>query len=531
MGEIDTKPIESVQTALSFFGQRNEQRKHSPTKDEQEVEKSREIETLEKDLANTKLQLEAKDSAYKQALLKIDHHHKASDQLTTLLKNSDLHKQFYINESREASLRINELESTIERMANQLFESATAQEQLSRVTNELASKKGLLLSMETEIALLREAKTESLSKAREIERALSEERTKNEELSRNVFETNESITRLRTKIDEIEREKADTQAATEAELEFTTKVASEAQDQVENLIIQLHNKQDLENQLMEKSAYIDKLLVELKQANEHRLSSEKIASELKEEIESNEKKNSDRSSYISLLETEINQLRIENNDAKTEARRLNELAEKMKTELENTKEKENDAYVEIALLKFELHKGRSKLAAAEAAETRAQGEKSALYNALQQMGLEAEETKTEIRALKMKSSDEINQNDDLSKTEYEAEEICAGVTKKFESCEEMESLRKELGFAMSKIGELRTRAEQAISRAEAAEKAKGVLEEQMRRRKEKKERRKAALLALREESISRDFGSDESVKNESSVKSYQPLGKVLNMKF
>lgn len=34
MGEIDTKPIESVQTALSFFGQRNEQRKNSPTKDE-----------------------------------------------------------------------------------------------------------------------------------------------------------------------------------------------------------------------------------------------------------------------------------------------------------------------------------------------------------------------------------------------------------------------------------------------------------------------------------------------------------------
>ncbi|KAK6123060.1 hypothetical protein DH2020_043212 [Rehmannia glutinosa] len=416
-------------------------------------------------------------------------------------------------------------------MANQLSESATAQEQLSRVTSELASTKGLMLSMETEIAVLREAKTESLSKAREIERALSEERFKNEDLSRNVFETNESITRLRTKIDEIEREKADTLTATEAELQFAAKVASEAQDQVENLIIQLHNKQDLENQLIEKSAYIDKLLVELKQANEHRLSSEKIASELKEEIESNEKKNSDRSSYISLLETEINQLRIENDSAETEARRLNELADKMKKELESTKEKENDAYVEIALLKFELHKGRSKLAAAEAAETRAQGEKSALYNALQQMGLEAEETKSEIRALKMKSTDESNQNDDLSKTEYEAGEICGDVTKKFESCEEMERLRKELGFTMSKIGELRTRAEQAISRAEAAEKARGVLEEQMRRRKEKKERRKAALLALREESISRDFGSDESVKNESSVKSYQPLGKVLNMKF
>ncbi|KAK6123185.1 hypothetical protein DH2020_043087 [Rehmannia glutinosa] len=243
MGEIDTKPIESVQTALSFFGQRNEQRKNSPTKDEQEVEKSREIETLEKDLANTKLQLEAKDSAYKQALLKIDHHHKTSDQLTTLLKNSDLHKQFYINESRS--------QSTHKR--TRINSRANGQPTI-RIRN--SSRTTLTLRLTT----------------------LSEERIKNEELLRNVFETNESITRLRAIIDEIEREKADTQAATEAELEFTTKVASEAQDQVENMIIQLHNKQDLENQLMEKSAYIDKLLLELKQANEHRLSSEKIAS-------------------------------------------------------------------------------------------------------------------------------------------------------------------------------------------------------------------------------------------------------------
>lgn len=38
MGEIDTNPIESVQTVISFFGQSNEQKKNSPIKDEEEEE-------------------------------------------------------------------------------------------------------------------------------------------------------------------------------------------------------------------------------------------------------------------------------------------------------------------------------------------------------------------------------------------------------------------------------------------------------------------------------------------------------------
>ncbi|PIN00362.1 hypothetical protein CDL12_27137 [Handroanthus impetiginosus] len=357
MVEIDTKSIESVQTALAFFGHKNDHKKDSRTKDEQEVDK-------EKELATIKIQLEAKETAYKQALRQMEHHKKTADELTTLLIKSDFQKEFYIHECHEANSRINELESAVERIAHKLSESEKVQKQLLDVTSDLESTMGQLRSLETELAVLRE------------------------------------------KVVEVEREKADA-------LELEAKAAFEVQS--------------IQNQLMEKSAYIDEFKVELEQANK---------------------------------------LQVE-----------------LKMELEKAKEKENDAQVENAFLKFELHKGKSKLAEAEAAEAKAQREKAALYNALQLMGLEAEEMKNENRALKeaIKLADESKSSELIKPLEKKVEE-----------------LENKLEAANARIGELRTRAEQAISRAEAAEK---------------------------------DFDAAYGKSHDTSTKNYQPLGKMLNMKF
>ena len=56
--------------------------------------------------------------------------------------------------------------------------------------------------------------------------------------------------------------------------------------------------------------------------------------------------------------------------------------EKTKIEVDEIRERENEAQVEIAPLKSELHKGRSRIAAAEAAEARAESVKSGLYLAV-----------------------------------------------------------------------------------------------------------------------------------------------------
>lgn len=82
---------------------------------------------------------------------------------------------------------------------------------------------------------------------------------------------------------------------------------------------------------------------------------------------------------------------------------------------------------------------------------------------------------------------------------------------------------------MAKIMEFRTRAEQAIGRAESAEKAELVLEDQLMQWQEKRQRKKAALAALREESALRKYSPP--ITYDQTVLTHPPLGKVLNMKF
>ncbi|KAF9588520.1 hypothetical protein IFM89_013014 [Coptis chinensis] len=72
MGEIDTKSIESVQAALSLFGQKNDQRKHRSISTIEGKMGSENQELLLTDLANYKVQVEVKEYSYKQALLKLE---------------------------------------------------------------------------------------------------------------------------------------------------------------------------------------------------------------------------------------------------------------------------------------------------------------------------------------------------------------------------------------------------------------------------------------------------------------------------
>lgn len=94
---------------------------------------------------------------------------------------------------------------------------------------------------------------------------------------------------------------------------------------------------------------------------------------------------------------------------------------------------------------------------------------------------------------------------------------------------ELESPKKDLEITTARIGEFRTRAEQAAFRAEAAEKGKAALEEHIRKLPEHKEKRKFAHQAFKEASISPTYNYKQDLGLPPKVP--PPLGKVLNMKF
>ncbi|KAI3686534.1 hypothetical protein L1987_80213 [Smallanthus sonchifolius] len=395
MGEIDTDPIKSVKASVSRFGENCIQFKtRSSTEDE--LEKEKDLEVILQDLANCKFQLEAMDAAHKEALLNQHHHEKTVDGLKTMLKTSELDKEVYINECKEAKIRVTELESKIQEMADELT---------------------MLKSTEAELCIL------------------------------------------------------------EKQLEEATNDKLEAMKQMEEMETQVK--------------------------------------------------------YIEIVETELTQLRQE-----LKLRDESELTQ-LETIRDEIRDRENEAQVEIALLKAEIHKERSKTAAAEAAELKAKGEKSAVYFALQQMAIETQEVKEENQRLQSEHEEiqfhgaNLDNEITISLEEYEmlvkkAEEAKVEPQTESKSREEIENLKKELQSAMTRVSEFRTRAEQATTRAEVAEQAKAALEEQVKGWKEQKQRRRAAVAALRAESMSRSSQSKE--YDDINPKTYMPLGNFLKMK-
>ncbi|XAR50012.1 hypothetical protein NMG60_11004216 [Bertholletia excelsa] len=561
MAEIDTKSIESVQTSLTLFGKKSDQRKSRSTTNSDE-KKERELKDLLRELANQKVQLEAKDSAYREALLEVDYYQKMVNELATQLKKSEFERTTCVNECRQSRTHVEELGCKIREMSDQLSETIKIKAQLSLVTNELRTTQAEARGMESELCSARDAKVEALKHAELVEIELRMEKEKIGELLRHIAELNEA-----------EKRKSAMLSEKEAEIELAKSKALDAEKRLQYMRKELEAMQDLENQLVAKSLSIDSLQVELQQAKE--LSSEKASSDaiieftqLKADLGQQQRKNADQLEYIESLERELSQYKLEFEHATEEVHQLSsdvgnirgEL-EKLKDEKEKITEREKAAQIEITMLKSELHKGTSKTEASEAAEARAKNEKTGLHLAVQQLALEAEEAKKEYQRLKDENSVTAEtQCDDscqevqlpqITEPEVETEEWrdadCIMMTKEeyeflikraekadqapqpvHENTHKLEVLKKELEAATAKVGEFRARAVQAISRAEAAENAKVKLEGQIRKWRERREKRKAGLAALHDEPYLKEISS---FTYEEPPEIYQPLAEYLNIDF
>ncbi|KAI6683171.1 hypothetical protein NL676_029084 [Syzygium grande] len=589
-----------------FFGQfatrLSDHKKHRSTSSDTETDKE-ELQGLHKELANYKVQLEAKESAYMQALLKLQQYSDRVDELSSQLMISELQRDKYERECMQARTHIDKLESKTKEMADQLSETGKIREQLSHVLNELKSAQVELLGMETELAVEREARLKALTRTEELEADIQIEKGKVEVLRKHVEELNEALLMSKQATMEAEKEKCDIIYQKDGEIDLATDAVVQMQEQLNNLKNQLGMIEELENQLLAKSAYVESLQSDLRDVHEMLDSSEKATSDAttdlekwKSDLEVKTREVSDQAVYIEVLEMELNQLKHEMKTANERLAHmscdldtLTEDLQNAEAELSEMKEKESEVQVELALLNSKLHKARSKVAAAEAAEVRADSVKSGLYLAVQQLALEAGEAKKEYQRLK-EEADKASEESEADKASEESEsftfatapveiiahdeEIFENASSKVEeglgdenssnitisleeyesllalakkademrmslvedsnqyitwgSKQEVETLKRELEVASARIGQFRTRAEQAASRAEAAENAKAALEDQLRRWREQKQRRKAALAALREESISREFNPPMIDRTPAS---HTPLFKILDMKF
>ncbi|MED6206050.1 hypothetical protein PIB30_023266 [Stylosanthes scabra] len=444
VGEIDTKPIEPVQNAISLFGDNKDPSKSQPARIHKRT-CEKEIEDLRKELANLKVQLEAKHAAHLQALLKLEHNQKKIHELSTLLKKCDLERNKNKNDDPTTKDETETESSKLKEMAEvSSLEAAKLRDQLSHVLSELKATQRELLNKETELVAARDSELKAIAEAEEMRNALEIEKEQKEEIMKQAKKLSQVIHSSKENDERVE--------LAEQELE------------------------DMRNQ-----------------------------------IELKERKILDQSTQIGTMETDMNQLKEEAISAKEEINGLNNAIEsvtgelqKAKIELNMYKERDIESQVEIALLKSQFQEHRLAYSNEEQEDQDPQIELNAITRIGSGSGSRSRSGSEEVR---MK-----NKNGETAGAELPCE---------------LASMKKELRMAMAKIAELRGRAEQALSRAELAEKAKAALEEKIARHREHRQRRKAALTALKEESSCKHFSPSSP---DSTPTLQQPLGKVLNLK-
>ncbi|KAL5723022.1 hypothetical protein ACHQM5_006468 [Ranunculus cassubicifolius] len=517
MGEVDTKPFESVQAALSLFGEKNDQRKYRSSGSENKQGQKDEWELTLIEIANYKMQLEVKEYAHKQALLKVESCNIIAAQLYGQLKNCEAERDQSIEKSREARKQIERLESRIEEMSNLLLEARDTQEQLVRVENELDATLEELDFVKAELAASEESKVSAMTQAEHIENAFELEKEKNEDLLRHVSDLNEAV--CLSKVAYIESEKGRVIMSSEKD---------EAKQRLEKIREKMKMIEDMENLLLCKTICIDYLLSELTQAKELVSSSQHTASIAINDL------NQLKSEFQFVGSEKFKELQSELEVAKEEIDHLNRGIDTLASELRITKnesveisKRELEGQVEIALLQGEIHKGRSKVAAAEAAEARALSVKSGLYLAVKQLAIEAKSAKIETKELKLESENiEAHiEESPIQKTESAGRIEDACILEPANKSE-IQALKKELEAAKLEIKELRLITDQAMTKADQADKAKIALEGQLRKWREHKERRRAATIAALREDLTHTDTIPPTIPTP-----YQPLSKVLNMKF
>ncbi|CAL4921416.1 unnamed protein product [Urochloa decumbens] len=236
MADIDTRPLESVQAAVSIFDRGGDQNKLCPHRNEEET-----ISFLTKELAACKLQLEVRESQHKQATMKIEALEKAV---------RDLSDQ-YEKDCMEAHMRIVQLEAeNIAIMSRQ----AEADGERGALRAELAAARGELGEARASVAFV----------LREVEametRAILERESTRDALTR-ILQLNETV--LSSAVAAIRAEEERSVFFQEATMEFF-----DSDRNMEVIRRQVEMAKRMEAELLAKTVEVEYLRSELKQVKE-----------------------------------------------------------------------------------------------------------------------------------------------------------------------------------------------------------------------------------------------------------------------
>ncbi|KAM0936707.1 putative transcription factor bZIP family [Dioscorea sansibarensis] len=569
--------------------------------DNEELRKVGEQGFLVYSLTNLNTRMEIEELTNMETHPKIEVYHQTVEELSAQLKISEAEREKHIEESWKTQAIIAKLEAENRMISSQLSESGEALDKFIHVVDDSKAKKEELLCKLAELVAAEESKIAALREAELMGKALNEEKEKNKELLARIIELKEALRVSNRAVIDAEEKKAAFFSGIESELLIATEAALQSQEQIEDMRKQLEMRKGLENDLFEKTIRIDYLQLELKREKNQNSFVKKAASDAINELKKlisdmliREKTNSKKQACIESLQGDVKRLEEELQTTREEAKELNLQIKKLNTDIQKMEDEVSvgslGLEVEIATLKSELHKGRSQIAAAEAAEARAQSSLTGLYLAVQELAIEAEKAKNELRITRLEGDkSEVGNKPDNKAAEDKTEGkdftadssvLCPGITISVEEYEslirkaeradvmtqtspkdeppvvelgktsDVDPVKKELDAANETINELMLSLEVATKRAEVAEEAKTLVENYLRKLKEKHRRKKSSSETpekqeigiaddkltlptgkIRPSGFPAGVGRSTSLTNSKKTKNYVPLGKVLNIQF
>lgn len=433
--EIDTAaPFESVKEAVTMFGGIVDWKAQKILNMEKRQFVEAELQRVQKELPELKIQLSAAEDAKVQVLKELDSTKKLIDELILNLERAQTAEQQATQDSELARLRVEEMEKGVTDEVSVAWKTQleVAKGRHAAAVAELQAVKNELENMKEEYLHLMKARDIAIKKAEEALYASEETEKMVDELTLELIATKDSLDMAHATHQEAEEQRFAASIAKEREAEARAKEMKISNEELERLQQRLSFAKDLNSKFQSAESLLQSLQMELAshKEGESKLAAESVEAEesiAKAMDELEQAKIAEGKSVAALdpvgaeLEEVKANLKKATEDVShltTSVESLRKALEKEKAALVTMRQREGMASVAVAALEAELKKATEELESVQAGERQAKETMAELPKALQLAAAEAEEAKIAAEAAR----------EDMRKCREETEQAKAAVS-------------------------------------------------------------------------------------------------------
>ncbi|KAG8097461.1 hypothetical protein GUJ93_ZPchr0013g37672 [Zizania palustris] len=426
-GLVDTAaPFESVKEAVTKFGGIVDWKAYRSQTLERRRVMQLELEKVQREIPQFEKDSETAEMAKLQVVEELEITKRLIEELKHNLERAEIDVDQAKQDLELAQLRAQEMEQGIDDEASVIAQTqlSVAKERHQKAVEELKFVEEELTSTNENYTILDTEREMATKRAKEVVSAAKETEKRVEELTLEFIAIKESVESAHAAHHEAEENRLGAALAKEQDCLAWEKELQQAQEELQQLNVQILSKTDVQSKLEQNACMLQSLNTELAAYMENKLSEE---AEVIEENGSDEAKEISRSIKQALASTrkELERVRGNIDKTKNEANLIRAVAESLRSELDKEKaslltlqQREGMASITVASLEAELNRTEEEIEVVHMKEAETREKMVDLPKMLQQAAQEAEDAKVAAHSAE----------EELRKAKEEAEQTKAAAT-------------------------------------------------------------------------------------------------------